>query len=157
MKKMLALLLAGIMVFSMVACGEETKTEDTKEETKTEAKAEETKPAENEVKEEVVEEVKEDADIVGSYVATSFDAGEEELTAEDEEAINALLEGFAIEIKEDGACTLSLMGETADGEWVLEDDQISFINESGDELVGEVSDGAIALDLDGVIVVFEKE
>ena len=156
MKKMLALLLAGIMVFSMVACGEETKTEDTKEETKTEAKAEETKPAEKaEEVEEVEEEVSAEDEIAGLWTLVSAEAQGEVIDPAD------LGMSMSMELEEDGTAILiaEYEGETEEeeeGEWIADGNTVVITDSTGEEQVFELVDGQLVVELEGVSMIFDK-
>lgn len=176
MKKLLALLLAGIMVFSLVACGEEAAEEPKKEETKTEAttdavddaKADVTEDAEKTVEEnapesktetQVYEEDAEDAEsaVVGEWVAKEFNSPEiAELSDEEKAELDKMLEGFTISFDSDGTGVMAMDGEEETFEWTVDGTTVSLTN-NGDTIEAELEGGRLVITDEGVDMVFVKK
>ena len=179
MKKLLALLLAGIMIFSLAACGEEAANDTKEAETKTEEKADAqenekdvsvnpsadeekvtTEEAEKVEKVEETEKSEKDADenaaVVGDWTAVEFDSEEfEDLSDEELAMVEEMLSAITLSFDADGTGVLSMDGEDEAFEWADNGDTIS-MTKDGDTIEAKLSDGKLVMEDEGMTIVFKK-
>lgn len=118
MKKLLAILMVGVMMFSLAACG---------------------------------------ADFEGEWTAVSAES-DQEMTAEEKAMVDAMLSSITLSIKSDSVMSLSMGGETQEGTWKADGNNITFTSADGSELKGELDGDQLKIDMDGQgKLVFEKK
>jgi len=88
---------------------------------------------------------------VGTYICTTAEM----------EGISLPVESFAtngitLELKDSGTATLDFDGESGSGSWTLDGTAFS-LEADGIECPGTLEDGVLILDLEGVMLTFEKE
>ena len=60
-----------------------------------------------------------------------------------------------MELKSNGKLTIDMMGEQGEGTWKYEEPKVT-LTVDGDDVVAEYKDGKILLDLEGIVMIFEK-
>ncbi|MBR5239232.1 MAG: hypothetical protein IKW04_01485 [Clostridia bacterium] len=148
MKKLLAMLLAAMMVFTVVGCEQKPAT------TETEAPAETATPAETEapVETEAPAEIDEvSADITGTYKLSGAEMDGVVMSAEEMGAPE-----MGIILDADGTVTLTSEGESETGTWALEGNELILTSDEGDVMTMTLEDGNLVMEESGIKMIFSK-
>ena len=101
-------------------------------------------------------------DLAGTYNLSKMSSDGEEITAEEMAEIAGTDLGVTLELTDDNNFTLNMgiMGDEEDesisGTWKIDGDSL-ILNVEGEEASATYDDKTIAMDLDGMILTFEKE
>ena len=151
MKKLLAMLLAAMMVFTVVGCEQKKDDAAPVAEETTDATAEEVPVAtEAPVATEtpaVIEEVT--SDITGTYKLSGAEMDGEALPMEGAPEMGIILDA-------DGTVTLTSDGEAETGTWTQEGNELILTSDEGEVMTMTLEDGNLVMEESGVKMIFSK-
>ncbi|MCI8549337.1 MAG: hypothetical protein HFI68_01880 [Lachnospiraceae bacterium] len=98
------------------------------------------------------------APVVGKWKLTSIEAAGMTMSVDEFLSMSGMSDTTnEMEIKSNGKFSMEMVGEKGTGKWEWKEPICTLTDEAGDSVEAEYKDGKLSMDLEGVLMIFEKK